>query len=127
MSGSSQILYIDDDEDMAELGKEMLENLGYEVETSISSEKALLMFQNDPEDFDLIITDQSMPVLTGTQLARELKRIRADIPIILVSGFSAAILNNELVDSGITHCIAKPLVIDELGKIVLQALAERES
>ncbi len=120
------ILYIDDDKDIAELGKEMLENLGYEVEISISSEKALLMFQNDPEDFDLIITDQSMPILTGTQLARELKRIRADIPIILVSGFSAAILNNELVDSGITHCIAKPLVIDELGKIVLQALAERE-
>ncbi|MCP3672864.1 MAG: PAS domain S-box protein, partial [Gammaproteobacteria bacterium] len=121
------ILYIDDDKDIIELGKEMLENLGYEVETSISSEKALLMFQNDPEDFDLIITDQSMPVLTGIQLARELKRIRADIPIILVSGFSTTILNNELVDTGISHCIAKPLVVDELGKIVLQALAERES
>jgi len=118
------ILYIDDDAQIAELGKEMLENLGYEVETSVSSENALEVFRSDSEYFDLVITDQSMPVLTGTQLARELKRIRSDIPVILVSGFSASILNRELVDSGIDHCIAKPLVMDELGKVVLEALTE---
>jgi len=118
------VLYIDDDTVIAEMGRDMLENLGYEVEISVSSEKALQMFRADPEDFDLVITDQSMPVLTGTQLARELKRIRADIPIILVTGFSASILNQELIESGIDHCIAKPVVIDELGEIVLQALAK---
>jgi len=122
--GGELIMYIDDDAVIAEMGKDMLENLGYEVAVSVSSEKALEMFRTDPEDYDLIITDQSMPVLTGTQLARELKRIRADIPIILVTGFSASILNQELVESGIDHCIAKPVVIDELGEIVLQALAK---
>jgi len=100
----------------------MLENLGYEVAISTNSEEALEMFRSDPEDFDLIITDQSMPVLTGTQLARELKRIKADVPVILVSGFSASILSRELADSGIVHCIAKPIVIDELAQVISSAL-----
>jgi len=120
--GGELILYIDDDRDIAELGKEMLENLGYEVAISTNSEEALEMFRSDPEDFDLIITDQSMPVLTGTQLARELKRIKADVPVILVSGFSASILSRELADSGIVHCIAKPIVIDELAQVISSAL-----
>lgn len=114
------ILYIDDDDIIVELGKEMLKSLGYEVDVSTSSEKALQIFRNNPEDFDMIITDQSMPVLTGTQLAREIKKIRPDIPIVLVTGFSASVLNQELADSGIDQCIAKPVVIDELGEIVLQ-------
>ena len=58
------------------------------------------------------------------RLAKKLKMIREDIPIILVTGFSASVLNKELIDSGIDHCIAKPVVIDELGEIVLQALAK---
>ncbi|MCP4411132.1 MAG: response regulator [Gammaproteobacteria bacterium] len=116
------ILYVDDDRDVAKLGKEMLETLGYDVTISTKSEEALEIFRADPKDFDLVITDQSMPVLTGTQLARELKRIREDIPIILVSGFSASILSRELADSGIEHCIAKPIVINELAQIVSRAL-----
>lgn len=121
--GGELILYIDDDEVIVELGRDMLESLGYEVAVSVSSEKALEMFRTDPEDFDLIITDQSMPVLTGTQLAKEFRKIRADIPIVLVTGFSASILNQELADSGIEHCIAKPVVMNELGEIVLKALS----
>ncbi|MFT5451691.1 MAG: PAS domain S-box-containing protein [Enterobacterales bacterium] len=118
------VLYIDDDEVIVELGRDMLESLGYEVAVSVSSEKALEMFRTDPEDFDLIITDQSMPVLTGTQLAKEFRKIRADIPIILVTGFSASILNQDLADSGIEHCISKPVVMNELGEIVLKALSK---
>ncbi|MFT5521305.1 MAG: PAS domain S-box-containing protein, partial [Enterobacterales bacterium] len=94
--GGELILYIDDDEVIVELGRDMLESLGYEVAVSVSSEKALEMFRTDPEDFDLIITDQSMPVITGTQLAKEFRKIRADIPIVLVTGFSASILKQEL-------------------------------
>ena len=122
--GGELILYIDDDAEIAELGKEMLENLGYQVAISTSSEDALEMFRSDPEDFDVIITDQSMPVLTGTQLARELKRVNPRIPIILVTGFSASMLNQELLNSGINHCIAKPVVADELGRAILQVLAD---
>jgi PAS domain S-box-containing protein len=121
--GGELILYIDDDEVIVELGRDMLESLGYEVAVSVSSEKALEMFRTDPEDFDLIITDQSMPVLTGTQLAKEFRKIRADIPIVLVTGFSASILNQELLDSGIDYCIAKPVVMNELGEVVLKALS----
>jgi PAS domain S-box-containing protein len=122
--GEELILYIDDDEVIVELGRDMLESLGYEVAVSVSSEKALEMFRTDPEDFDLIITDQSMPVLTGTQLAKEFRKIRADIPIILVTGFSASILKQELSNSGIEHCIAKPVVMNELGEMVLKALSK---
>jgi len=121
------ILYVDDDRDVATLGKEMLETLGYDVTISTKSEEALEIFRADPEDFDLVITDQSMPVLTGTQLARELKRVRADIPVILVSGFSASILSRELADSGIEHCIAKPVVINELAQVVSRALVSSSS
>lgn len=120
--GGELVLYIDDDEVIVELGRDMLESLGYEVAISVSSEKALEMFKNDPEDFDLIITDQSMPVLTGTQLAKEFRKIRPDIPIVLVTGFSASILNQDLKAAGIDHCISKPVVMNELGEIVLQAL-----
>jgi CheY-like chemotaxis protein len=125
--GGELVLYIDDDIEIAELGKEMLENLGYEVAISTSSEQALEMFRSDPEDFDVIITDQSMPVLTGTQLAREIKRVNPTIPIILVTGFSASMLNQELVNSGINHCIAKPVVADELGRAILQVLTENNN
>ncbi len=121
------ILYVDDDRDVAKLGKEMLETLGYDVTISTKSEEALEIFRADPEDFDLVITDQSMPVLTGTQLARELKRVRKDIPVILVSGFSASILSRELADSGIEQCIAKPIVIDELAQVVSRALIPSSS
>ncbi len=121
------ILYVDDDVDVATLGKEMLESLGYDVAISNNSEEALEIFSADPEDFDLVITDQSMPVLTGTQLARKLKKVRADIPVVLVSGFSASILSRELADSGIEHCIAKPVVINELSQVVSLALASSSS
>ncbi len=122
-TGGELILYIDDDKDVADLGKEMLESLGYEVEISTNCEDVLEQFRSDPEYFDLIITDQSMPVLMGTQLAREIKKIRADIPIIIVSGFSTSILGRELADSDIEFCIAKPLVINEIARVVSKALA----
>jgi len=126
-AGGELILYVDDDHDIAQLGKEMLETLGYDVVISTKSEEALELFRADPKDFDLVITDQSMPVLTGTQLASEIKLVRKDIPVILVSGFSSSILSRELADSGIEYCIAKPVVINELEQIVSRALVASSS
>jgi len=127
LRGGELILYVDDEHDVAEVGREMLESLGYEVALATKSLDALDVFRSDPEDFDLVITDQSMPVLKGTQLAREIKKIRADIPVILVSGFSASILSREMIDTGIEYCIAKPLVINELAQVVSRALSNPSS
>ena len=92
--GRGCILYVDDEALLVRLGQEMLGSLGYGVIATMSSGKALELFAEDPQQFDLVITDQTMQEMTGEQLAQELRRIRSDIPIILCTGFSH-IINGE--------------------------------
>jgi PAS domain S-box-containing protein len=89
--GNETILYVDDEESLAILGKEMLSHLGYSVIPCSQSEAALNLFQAEPGQFDLVITDYTMPHMTGIELARKIFEIRPDIPIILATGFSAMI------------------------------------
>ncbi|MCP5054400.1 MAG: response regulator, partial [bacterium] len=86
--GNERILFIDNEPTLVELGQEILEHLGYKVTGSTSSIKALEDFKNNPEQFDLVITDFIMPGLSGIQLAQHLFKIRPDIPVILCTGFS---------------------------------------
>ena len=86
--GTERILFVDDEEDLVYAGEKMLKRLGYEPAVFQNSLEALEAFRAGPDQFDLIITDQGMPHMTGTELAREALRIRPGIPIILCSGFS---------------------------------------
>lgn len=82
-TGTERILFVDDEEMLADLGKATLKKLGYSVTTTTDSSEALALFQNDPNQFDLVITDQSMPNISGAELSKQLLQIRPDIPIIL--------------------------------------------
>ena len=101
----------------------MLEHLGYRVTTATSSVDALAAFRTTPDAFDLVITDQTMPQMTGEALTRELRLIRANIPIILCTGFSHIIDADKAAAQGINAFLYKPLVAQELGTAIQRVLA----
>ena len=89
-TGSERILFVDDEEALVEMGEDILAELGYEVTSRMSGKEALALFTLDPSRFDLVITDQTMPEMTGVELAKEILALRADMPIIMCTGFSYA-------------------------------------
>ena len=115
--GHESILFVDDEEALA--------RLGYEVVSSTSSAQALAVFQRMPQHFDLVVTDQTMPQMTGERLAQELRRIRPDIPIILCTGFSHVMNAAKAQALGIDAFCMKPLVAQELALTIRQVLAHR--
>ncbi len=106
--GNARILFVDDEPTLVELGQLILTHLGYQVTAVSSSLEALEILQEQPEDFDLLITDQSMPKMTGCQLAKEAIAIRADLPIILCSGYGSLMTPEEAKILGIRQFIRKP-------------------
>jgi two-component system cell cycle sensor histidine kinase/response regulator CckA len=122
--GNEQILFVDDEKFLIDIGKEALEDLGYQVETRISSYDALEAFRNQPDKYDLIITDMTMPKMTGTKLAEEIKKIRPGIPIILCTGYSKGITTENATKMGINSILMKPLTLHELANTVRRVLEE---
>lgn len=116
--GSERILFIDDEEAVVKVGKKMLELLGYTVDTKTDIAEALSLFKSKTDEFDLVITDMTMPNMTGDKLAIEIKNIKPDIPIILCTGYSKMIKDKPLAEYGIKALIYKPIEIAELaGKV----------
>lgn len=102
----------------------MLERLGYEVTSMTDGEAAFTLFAEDPSRFDLVFTDQTMPKITGLKLARELKRLRADIPVILYTGYSDVVSFETIEGVGIKGSLMKPLTKQETAKAVRRVLDE---
>ena len=121
-TGTERILFIDDEKSLVDLGQQILERLGYKVTIRTSSVEALELFIEQPDKFDLIITDMTMPNMTGDDLAGELMNIRADIPVILCTGYSERISKERAHDLGIKEFILKPIVMRELAKTVRSVL-----
>ncbi len=121
-AGSERVLFLDDEAAIVRMGAKMLERLGYTVTTATDSQTALELFRSHPEAFDLVITDMTMPHMTGEQLAAEMIRIRADIPIILCSGYSRRLSQVRLGARGIRALIRKPVVKAELARTVRRVL-----
>lgn len=120
-TGTERILYVDDELTLTEIVKKMLERLGYEVVAKSSSVEALALFQAQPESFDLIIADQTMPHITGVALAHEISRIRPELPIILCTGM----IDSQKLDkkaAGIREILTKPVTISKLAQVVRQTL-----
>ncbi len=113
--GQGCILFIDDEEALAHMGREILEHLGYETVTRTSSVEALEAFRSAPARFDAVITDQSMPNMTGDKLAMELRQIRPDIPIILCTGFSYTMNAEKAKRIGITTFLMKPVLSHDIA------------
>ncbi|WP_319581745.1 response regulator [uncultured Pseudodesulfovibrio sp.] len=118
-----RILFVDDEKPLTDIGREMLESIGFEVVTRTSSIEALEAFKFKADDFDLVITDQSMPNMTGMEFAREILKIRPDIPIILCTGFSDAVSYERLRDIGIGDFIMKPILKHDLMASISRLLA----
>jgi CheY-like chemotaxis protein len=121
-AGEERVLFVDDEETLANIGSEMLEHLGYKVTSVTSSVKALQLFRAEPQAFDLVFTDQTMPEMSGMELAAELVKIRPDIPIILCSGYSAIVSEENLKEKGIRKFIKKPLSMELLAFAAREAL-----
>jgi len=123
-TGSGRVLVVDDEAALAETAREMLQDLGYSVTTMVSSTAALTVFRAQPDRYDVVITDQSMPDLKGTDFAQALMQVRPDIPIILATGYSKQLTPEMALEAGIRGYIAKPYTADDLRVAIHQALYE---
>jgi CheY-like chemotaxis protein len=105
----------------------LLESLGYRVTASASAPEALQRFCLDPQAYDLLLTDLTMPVLTGEKLAAEIHRYRPKLPIVVFTGFSESLSEADCRQAGIHKVISKPILRHELAAVVRQALDRRRS
>jgi PAS domain S-box-containing protein len=120
--GSGRILAVDDDATILELEQQIFEELGYEVVTRSSSVEALELFKLQPDQFDLVFTDHTMPQMTGLDLAREIFRINSGVPIVLCSGYSDVVATKRAQEIGIKAIVSKPLIIKEVAGILFKFL-----
>lgn len=124
--GFESILFVDDEKTLVDVGRLVLERLGYRVDGRTSSLEAFKAFQTHPEKYNLVITDQTMPQMTGVELAEKLLLIRPDIPIILCTGFSESVNPDLARDMNIRRLLMKPLIASELGAAIRKALDQAQ-
>jgi two-component system cell cycle sensor histidine kinase/response regulator CckA len=120
--GTERILFVDDERGLADIGGQILADLGYDVVARTSSVEALEAFRAQPDRFDLVITDQTMPNMTGADLAQELMQIRPDIPVILCTGYSYMISKEEAKAIGIREYVMKPIVSRDMAEVIRKVL-----
>jgi CheY-like chemotaxis protein len=123
ITGNERILFVDDEDFQADIGKRMLERLGYRVTAKTNSVEALDLFRQTPDEFDLVITDMTMPNMTGDVLARRLIAIRPDIPIIVCTGYSARINPDIIKEIGIKEMAMKPVVMKDIAQMIHRVLS----
>jgi PAS domain S-box-containing protein len=125
-SGRGRLLLIDDEPSILNLGTQYLSQLGYEVHSSDDAVEALKLFQRAPERYDLVITDMTMPKLTGEMLAREILTINPDIPVIMCSGYPDDDIRNRITAAGVKIFLQKPYQMRTLAKAIQQALTQSD-
>ena len=125
ITGKERILLIDDEEQIIDIEQQILERLGYHVTSKTDSQEALEEFAAQPDRFDLVITDMTMPKMTGDQLARRMMAIKPQIPVILCTGFNATISEEKALAMGIVKFVMKPIVKDELASTIRTVLDNR--
>lgn len=125
-TGNARILFVDDEQSLIDLGRDILRSLGYTVTALTNSLEALETFRADPCSFDLVITDMTMPGLTGKELAENLLAIRSDIPIIMCTGFNNHIDERNATQAGISEFLMKPYAIAKLAKTIRGVLDQNQ-
>jgi PAS domain S-box-containing protein len=126
-TGTESILLVDDDELIAELEREMLKHLGYQVTAHINSFDALMDFKANPDVYDLVLTDMTMPKMTGVELAQKLMSIKPNIPVIICTGFSKRINKKKATEIGIKGFLMKPVRKLEMSQMVRKVLDEAKN
>ncbi len=125
--GTERILFVDDEGPLVETGKGMLESLGYRVTIARDGTEAWNLFSKDPSQFDLVITDQTMPDMTGVVLSQKILKVRKDLPIILNTGYSEAVSAETAKELGISAFTMKPLERKELTEAVRRVLDRKKA
>jgi two-component system CheB/CheR fusion protein len=123
-TGSERILFVDDEEALVEMAEDILAELGYEVTSRMNGREALELLKSDPSRFDLVITDQTMPEMTGMDLAGEILAIRPNMPIIMCTGFSHLVDADKALAAGIKAFAMKPLTKREIARTIRNVLDE---
>src|SRR5690606_16419892 len=121
-----RILFVDDEAPIMLVCKAILERLGYRVEGTVDVLAALETLRAAPGDFDLVISDLTMPGMTGVDFARQVREIRADLPIILATGFNATLTADRVRELGVSELLLKPLSMQALASSVRRALESRD-
>jgi len=124
--GHERVLFVDDEKDAAVIGDKMLTGLGYHVISKTGSREALALFRLNPSAFDVVVTDQTMPGLTGLELAKEILALRPDMPIIMCTGFSHVVDAHSAKAAGIRAFTMKPLIKKEIAQTI-RGVLDKES
>jgi len=120
--GKGSILFVDDEKEITFMGKRMLESLGYTVDIKTDSMDALEVFKKDPQKYDLLVTDQAMPKMMGTELIGKVKKIRPDIKSIIITGYQDSIPSDVKEQYGIVDIVSKPLILSEFSELIGRVL-----
>ena len=120
--GSENILFVDDEKEITYMGKKMLESLGYTVDIRTDGFSALHEIQTHNRKYDLLVTDQNMPKMLGTDLVMRAKKIRPDLKIILITGYEDSIKEGSVNEYDIAEIIIKPLILSEFSKTIRNVL-----
>jgi len=120
--GNESILFVDDEEFITDMIGKMLKRLGYKVVTKTNPAEAWELFQTKPDQFDLVITDMTMPQMNGVKLSKKLKELRSDIPVIICTGHSSLIDEEKAKELGIDAYVMKPIVKSGIAKIIRNVL-----
>ncbi len=122
--GNEYILFVDDEQEITYMGKKMLENLGYKVTIKTDSLSALEEFKLNPEKYSLLVTDQTMPKMFGTELAARMKEIRPELKVIIITGYIDKLSEDMIPESGVSEIIMKPLILSDFSKVIRKVLDE---
>lgn len=125
--GNEYILFVDDEQEITYMGKKMLENLGYMVTIKTDALSALEDFKSDPHKYSLLVTDQTMPRMFGTELAARLKEIRPDLKVIIITGYIDKLPEDIINETGISEIIMKPLILSDFSKVIRKVLDENQT
>ena len=120
--GDEHILFVDDERDITYMGKKMLENLGYKVTIKNNAREALEEFKSNPDEFSLLVTDQTMPKMLGTELAEKMREINSKLKVIIITGYIDKLSNELTSNNGSYEIILKPLKLSEFSKVIRKVL-----
>ena len=123
--GSARILYLDDEEPLVFIVKRMLEHLGHKVGGFTTSDKALAAFTATPQDFDLVLSDMSMPGMNGIEFATAVLAVRPQVLVVIASGFVDPKDAHRALAAGVKHVVRKPNTVDELRQLVANLLPDQ--
>ena len=126
-TGTERILMVDDEEQIVRMGERFLSKLGYAVTSITDSTEALRLFLSEPDRFDLVITDMTMPRLTGTRLSEKMLEVKPELPIILCTGFSASVDEKTVDAIGIKGFLSKPMIKKEMAVTIRKVLENAET